>query len=82
VLHGGMDKGPAPIEWDSVGLALVGALLGMLAGALFCCYQMLISPMNDPHLVRDPAVGGAVGALLLGTLSIIFNRIMRARNFR
>jgi hypothetical protein len=33
-------------------------------------------------MVRDPAIGGVVGALLLGTLSMIRNRIIRARNFR
>ena len=82
MLQGGMDREPAPIEWDIVDSALLGALLGMLVGALFCCYQMLMSPPHDPHMVRDPAIGGVVGALLLGTLSIIRNRIMRARNFR
>lgn len=76
-----MDKGPAPIEWDIVDLALVGALLGMLVGLMFCCCQMIMSPAHgaDPHMVRDPAVGGIVGALLAGTLSVIRNRIMRAR---
>ena len=79
-----MDKGPAPIEWDIVDLALVGALLGMLVGILFCCCQMLMSPTHgaDPHMVRDPAIGGGIGALLLGTLSMIRNWIMEARNFR
>jgi hypothetical protein len=82
VLEDGMNKGPAPIEWDIVDLALVGALLGMLAGALFCCCQIVMSPTHDPHMLRDPAIGGVVGALLLSTLSMIRNRIMRARNFR
>jgi hypothetical protein len=79
-----MDKGPAPIEWDIVDLALAGALLGMLGGVLFCCCQIAMSPTHgaDPHMVRDPAIGGIVGALLLGTLFMIRNRIMRARNFR
>ena len=79
-----MDKGPAPIEWDVVDLALVGALLGMLVGLLFCCFQMVMSPTHGPdtHMVRDPAIGGVVGTLLLGTLAMIRNRIMRARNFR
>ena len=82
-----MDKGQAPIEWNIVDVALValvGALLGMLVGLLFCCCQIVMSPMHgaDPHMVRDPAIGGVVGALLLGTLSMIRNRIMRARNFR
>jgi len=79
-----MDKGPAPIEWDIVDLALAGALLGMLGGVLFCCCQIAMSPTHgaDPHMVRDPAIGGVVGALLLGALSMIHNRIMRARNFR
>jgi hypothetical protein len=78
-----MDKGP-PIEWDIVDLALAGALLGMLGGVLFCCCQIVMSPTHgaDPHMVRDPAIGGIVGALLLGTLFMIRNRIMRARNFR
>ena len=80
-----MNKGPAPIEWDIVDLALAGAFLGMLGGVLFCCCQIVMSPTHgaDPHMVRDPAIGGIVGALLLlGTLSMIRNRIMRARNFR
>jgi len=77
-----MNKGSAPIEWDIVDLALVGALLGMLVGALFCCCQMVMNPTQGPQMVRDPAIGGVVGALLLGTLSMIRNRIMRARNFR
>jgi hypothetical protein len=79
-----MNKGPAPIEWDTVDLAFVGGLLGMLVGGLFCCCQIVMSPTHgaDPHMVRDPAIGGVVGALLLGTLSMICNRIMRARNFR
>jgi hypothetical protein len=68
MLQGGMDKEPAPIEWDIVDSALVGALLGMLVGALFCCCEMLMSPSHDPHMVRDPAIGGVVGALLLVSL--------------
>ena len=77
-----MDKGPAPIEWDVVDLALIGALLGMLGGVLFCCCQMVMSPTHgpDPHMVRDPAIGGVVGTLLLGRM--IRLRIMRPRNFR
>ena len=79
-----MDKGLASIEWDVVDLALVGALLGMLVGLLFCCCQMVMSPTHgpDPHVVRDPAIGGVVGTLLLTTLAMIRNRIMRPRNFR
>jgi len=79
-----VSKGPPPIEWNVVDLALVGALLGMLAGVLFCCCQMVMSPTHgpDPHMVRDPAIGGVVGTLLLSTLSMIRNRIMRPRNFR
>jgi hypothetical protein len=79
-----MDKVPAPIEWDIVDFALVGALLGIVVGGLFCCCQMVMSPTHvaDPHIVRDLAIGGVVGALLLGTLSMIRNRIMWARNFR
>jgi uncharacterized membrane protein YkvI len=69
-----MDDGPAPIEWDIVDLALVGAL--------FCCCQIVMSPLHEPHMLRDPVIGGVAGALLLGTLSMIRNRIMRARNFR
>jgi hypothetical protein len=68
VLQGGMDKEPAPIEWDIVDSALLGGLLGMLVGALFCCCQILMSPLHDPHMVRDPAIGGVVGALLLVSL--------------
>jgi hypothetical protein len=63
-----MDKEPAPIEWDIVDSALLGALLGMLVGALFCCCEMVMSPPHDPHMVRDPAIGGVVGALLLVSL--------------
>ena len=77
-----MDEGPAPIEWDSIDLAYVGALLGMLVGLLFCCCQIVMSPTHDLHLVRDPATGGVVGALLLGTLAMIRNRIMRIKDFR
>jgi uncharacterized membrane protein len=77
-----MDEGPAPIEWDIVDLALVGALLGMFFGALFCCCQIVMSPLHEPHMLRDPVIGGVADALLLGTLSMIRNRIMRARNFR
>jgi uncharacterized membrane protein YkvI len=77
-----MDKEPAPIEWDIVDSALLGVLLGMFFGALFCCCQMLMSPLYEPHMLRDPVIGGVAGALLLGTLSMIRNRIMRARNFR
>ena len=79
-----MDKVPAPTEWDIVNFALVGALLGIVAGGLFCCCQMVMSPTHvaDPHIVRDLAIGGVVGALLLGILTVIRNRIMWARNFR
>jgi hypothetical protein len=79
-----MGKVPAPIEWDTVDLALVGALFGMLVGGVFCCCHMLMSPTYDAgsYMVRDPAIGGVVGALLLSTLSMIRNWIMRARNFR
>ena len=76
-----MDKRPAPIERDLINSALVGALLGMLAGVLFCCGQMLMSLTHEPHMVRDPAIGGVVGALLLSTFSMIHNRIVRARDF-
>jgi uncharacterized membrane protein YkvI len=54
----------------------------MLAKVLFCCCHMLMSLTHDPHMLRDPAIGGVVGALLLGSLSMIRNRIMRVRNFR
>jgi uncharacterized membrane protein len=77
-----MDEGPAPIEWDIVDSALVGALLGMLVGALFCFCQIVTSPTHAPHMLRDPVIGGVVGALLLGSLSMIHNRIMWAKNFR
>ena len=77
-----MNKGPAPIEWNVVDFALVGALLGMFFGVLFCFCQIVMSPPHDPHMVRDPAIGGGIGALLLGTLSMIRNWIMEARNFR
>jgi hypothetical protein len=77
-----MDEEPAPIEWDIVDSALVGALLGMFFGALFCFCQIVMSPPHAPHMLRDPVIGGVVGALLLGSLSMIHNRIMRARNFR
>ena len=79
-----MDKRPAPIEWDTVNLALAGAVLGMLVGALFCCSQMVMSPAHgaNTHMVRDTAIGGVAGVLLLGTLSMIRNRIVRTRNFR
>jgi hypothetical protein len=63
-----MDKEPARIEWDIVDSALVGALLGMLVGALFCCCQMLMSPSHAPHMLRDPAIGGVIGTLLLVSL--------------
>jgi hypothetical protein len=77
-----MGKEPVPIEWDIVDFAFLGALLGMSLRALFCCCQMLMSPPRDLHLVRDPAIGGVVGALLLVFLSMIRNRIMRIRDFR
>lgn len=76
-----MNKAPAPIAWDIVDFALVGALLGTFVGAVFCCYQMTMHGA-DSHVVRDSAIGGVVGALLLGTLSMLRNRIMRSRNFR
>jgi xanthosine utilization system XapX-like protein len=79
-----MDKGPAPTEWDIVNSALLGVLLGMLVGVLFSLCQVVMSPTHDvdPHLVRDPAVGGVVGVLLFSSLAKIRNRIMRARYFR
>jgi hypothetical protein len=77
-----MDQGPAPIEWDIANSALLGAILGMLVGALFCCCQIVMSLTHPPHMVRDPAIGGTVGALLLVSLAMIRNRIMQARNFR
>jgi hypothetical protein len=77
-----MNKGPPLTEWDIVNSVLLGNLLGMLAGALFCCCQMLMSLTHEPHMVRDPAIGGIVGALLFSSLTMIRNRIMRARYFR
>jgi uncharacterized membrane protein len=77
-----MDKGPALIAWDVVDFALVGALLGMLTEVLFCCCQIVMSPTHGPDVVMDPAIGGVVGTLLLGTLSMIRNRIMEPRHFR
>jgi uncharacterized membrane protein YeaQ/YmgE (transglycosylase-associated protein family) len=68
-----MDKGRAPIKWDVVDLALVGALLGTLVGGMFCCYQMAMGA--DSHILKYSAIGAVVGALLLGTLSMIRNRI-------
>jgi hypothetical protein len=63
-----MGKEPAPIEWDIVDSALLGALLGMFFGALFCCCQIVMSPLHELHMLRDPAIGGVVGALLLVSL--------------
>ena len=76
-----MDKRPAPIGWDIVDFALPGALLGVMVEGMYCCYQMVMSGA-DFHIVRDSAIGGVVGALLLSTLSMIRNRIMGAKNFR
>jgi hypothetical protein len=79
-----MNKGPAPTEWDIVNSALLGNLLGMLAGILFCCYQIVMSPPHDAgyYMVRDPAIGAVSGALLFSSISKIRNRIMWARYFR
>jgi hypothetical protein len=41
------------MEWDSVDLALVGAHLGMVAGVLFCCCQMLMSLTHELHMPAD-----------------------------
>ena len=76
-----MNKKSAPSAWDIVDFALGGALVGTFAGGMFCCYQMILHGA-DAHIVRDSVIGGVVGAYLLGTLSLIRNRIMRARNFR
>jgi hypothetical protein len=76
-----MRKGPAPTEWNVVDVALGGALLGILVGALFCCFQMVTSGAGL-HIVRDSAIGGVVGVLVLGTFALIRNRVMRTRNFR
>ena len=64
-----------------VDFALGGALLGVMVGGMYCCYQMVMSGAAS-HIVRDSAIGGVVGALFLGTLSMIRNRIMGAKNFR
>jgi hypothetical protein len=71
-----MAKRAAPIEWDTASFALVGCILGMLIGALFCLCQMIMTPLHDSHMARDPAIGGAVSALFLGSLSMIRNRII------
>jgi hypothetical protein len=68
MLQGGMDKEPAPIEWDIVDSALLGVLLGMFLGALFCFCQIVMSPPHAPHMLRDPAIGGVIGTLLLVSL--------------
>jgi hypothetical protein len=72
-----MRKKPAPIKWEVVDFALIGGVLGIAAGAVFCCVQMVISGA-DFHLVRDLAFGAVVGVLLLGTLALIRNWIVRA----
>jgi hypothetical protein len=58
-----MDESPPPTKWDIVDVILVGVVL-------FCCVQMIMSGA-EPQIIRDSAIGGIVGALLLGTLSII-----------
>jgi predicted membrane protein len=76
-----MTKRPSPIEWDIVTFAFAGALLGVFVGGVFCCYQMAVHGA-DSHIVKDSAIGGLVGTLVLGTLSMIRNQIMRIRDFR
>src|SRR5690349_6000510 len=71
---------PSWPEWDNVNFALVGFNLGTLAGALFCCGQMVMGGA-DPHILRDSAIGGVGAAFLLGALSMIRNRITRAKDF-
>jgi hypothetical protein len=75
-----MVKRPAPTEWDAVEFAFGGALLGMVVGGMFCCYQMAMHGA-DIHIVRDSIIGGTIGTLLVGTLPIIRNRMVRARKF-
>ena len=76
-----MDTRPAPIEWDIVNFALLGALLGTFAGGVFCCYQMVMHGAAS-HIVKDAAIGGIVGAILLGTLAMIRNWIRTAPRTR
>jgi hypothetical protein len=76
-----MRKGPTPTEWNVVNVALGGALLGILVGALFCCFQM-VTIGAGLRIIRDSAIGGVAGVLVLGIVALIRNQIMRARNFR
>jgi threonine/homoserine efflux transporter RhtA len=70
-------KRPAPIAWDIITFALIGALLGTFVGGVFCCYKMATDPTHDFafHVFADPAVGGVIGALLFGTLAMTRNWI-------
>jgi hypothetical protein len=75
-----MRKGPTP-EWDIVELALLGALVGMVVGGVFCCFLMLVSSTHGAdHFVRDPVIGAVVGVLLLSAYALIRNRIRGVRN--
>jgi hypothetical protein len=65
------------MKLDIVDAAFAGALVGLMIGGIFCCYQMLMNGA-DLHIVRDAASGAVVGALLLGTLSLIRNWIVRS----
>jgi hypothetical protein len=80
-----MDEDPTSInEWEIVDFALLGTILGFLVGAVCCCCQLVMNPTHnaDFDLVRDAAVGGVVGALMLSLICIVRNRIRRATNFR
>ena len=68
------NKRPAPTRWNTFDLAIFGALFGMPVGGMFCCYQMMMHGA-EAHIVRDLAIGGVVGAVLLGALSMIRNWI-------
>jgi len=76
-----MDRNDAPRKWDTVGLAFLGAVIGLLAGGAHEIWEANVrSPMeleSFPYMFAEIAVAAIVGALSLAIIAEIRNRIRR-----
>jgi zinc transporter ZupT len=73
----GQEKG----RWDTVAFAMLGGMLGAVAGALSHFYLLESDPFLKPepfeNFIWDFMVGVVGGALLLATISAILDRLRR-----
>jgi hypothetical protein len=79
-----MSSGPGPVKpWNTIGFALFGAALGVGVGIVHNFIHAFWSrTFQDDlltHIVARMCLFTVAGAVILGAISAIRNRLMRAR---